>query len=675
MYKTTENMFERETSPTPEKHEELHADVYYESVIAERNELRKENADLIYKCSELDADNKLLRIEINTKEKEKTDIREKYKDNSIKLPKYQAKVNELKKDKASLTTKNESLLLEIGKLRAKCEEIEKKYEDNTDLNKALVIKIQKLEKTNAKFKQEKDKEQKVKLQTKAENDNTKAKADDLEKNNKTLQLQISQHNDELRSKDILVTELNRKLKILGNNFDDASVSQKTTYPNFISHQMNCTKLNSSETHVKDLEQQFKDKNKEWQDTKLKHSSLLRENNNLKAKLDESKELQLTVDTLRTNESGLKKQINGLKQDIIREQSENGILTKRIHELEKQKTVYVCRSEDITVTKKELKKCMDEKESCENRFSNLDCPFYQSKYGKLEDKMPKIKYGSINESHYIKKISVLEQQIKNLHSKIHSQGEEQRKYEEKVGEVWHENKNLKKSLEELNALLEKQTEEINYDKVKMMGKDSKIRNLEKEMNARDNKCKSVNRELGIAHRKILDVQKEMGSMKKDNVIAKKIIENAEKYKAELSYKAEHSEKCCSDIKKIELECQQKIQKLEIDAKKIESTNEKFQKKINKLTEELNKKNQEHEELKNSFKNLKTEDELNKKNYYKCIDDMKNKQATFSNANNALKLKNDHMSKFEKDNAELKSKIQDYERNLVYQQKRMNAYENK
>ncbi|XP_029341306.1 cancer-associated gene 1 protein homolog [Acyrthosiphon pisum] len=193
--------------------------------------------------------------------------------------------------------------------------------------------------------------------------------------------------------------------------------------------------------------------------------------------DESKELQLTVDTLRTNESGLKKQINGLKQDIIREQSENGILTKRIHELEKQKTVYVCRSEDITVTKKELKKCMDEKESCENRFSNLDCPFYQSKYGKLEDKMPKIKYGSINESHYIKKISVLEQQIKNLHSKIHSQGEEQRKYEEKVGEVWHENKNLKKSLEELNALLEKQTEVINYDKVKMMGKDSKIRNLE------------------------------------------------------------------------------------------------------------------------------------------------------------------------------------------------------
>eukprot|EP00102_Acyrthosiphon_pisum_P027320 XP_016664530.1 PREDICTED: uncharacterized protein LOC100569027 [Acyrthosiphon pisum] len=199
--------------------------------------------------------------------------------------------------------------------------------------------------------------------------------------------------------------------------------------------------------------------------------------------------------------------------------------------------------------------MDEKESCENRFSNLDCPFYQSKYGKLEDKMPKIKYGSINESHYIKKISVLEQQIKNLHSKIHSQGEEQRKYEEKVGEVWHENKNLKKSLEELNALLEKQTEVINYDKVKMMGKDSKIRNLEKEMNARDNKCKSVNRELGIAHRTILDVQKEMGSMKKRT------------------------------------------------------------------------------------------------------------------------LKNDHMSKFEKDNAELKSKIQDYERNLVYQQKRMNAYENK
>jgi len=41
--------------------------------------LKKENAEIKYECSELDADNKLLRTELNTKEKEKTDLHKKYK--------------------------------------------------------------------------------------------------------------------------------------------------------------------------------------------------------------------------------------------------------------------------------------------------------------------------------------------------------------------------------------------------------------------------------------------------------------------------------------------------------------------------------------------------------------------------------------------------------------------
>jgi len=41
--------------------------------------VKKENAELKYECSELNAENKLLRTEINTKEKEKTDLHKKYK--------------------------------------------------------------------------------------------------------------------------------------------------------------------------------------------------------------------------------------------------------------------------------------------------------------------------------------------------------------------------------------------------------------------------------------------------------------------------------------------------------------------------------------------------------------------------------------------------------------------
>jgi len=44
--------------------------------------MKKENAELKYQCSELENDNKLLRTEIKTKEREKTELHNRYKVNT-----------------------------------------------------------------------------------------------------------------------------------------------------------------------------------------------------------------------------------------------------------------------------------------------------------------------------------------------------------------------------------------------------------------------------------------------------------------------------------------------------------------------------------------------------------------------------------------------------------------
>ncbi|XP_060876516.1 uveal autoantigen with coiled-coil domains and ankyrin repeats protein-like [Metopolophium dirhodum] len=641
--------FERELIPIWEESPE----VYYDPVILEHelDQVKKENAELKYECSELNAENKLLRTEINTKEKEKIDLHKKYKDYSIKLPKYQSKITEFNKEISMLTTDKKNLLLANRLSMEKRVEIEKKYKETTEQNTALIVVNQKLEKIIAKYKLEKAQEHKDKLRTKAENEIKKAKTDNLEIHIKTLQVQISQYEGELRSRDILATGLNRELKIHKTKFENA-----------------LKKLSDSETHVKALERTIQDMNKECKDSKLKYSSLVHENNNLKAKLDEETQLKLTVEILRDNESGLKKQMNIFKRIIFTEQLENKKLIEIARELEKQKTKFIYTGEDITVIKKKLEECMEQNLILSKKFSNLDCPFYQSKHGKLEDEEPVIKCGSIKERHYENKIFALEQIIKTKQIKFDNQVKEQKKYRDVVVKSLYDTKKAKDSEKAAKVLLEKQKYEIIYNKLDVLGKDSKIQKLEIQMDSCDYQRKLANRQSTLLCRQVRNDYKKIYSMRKNSMRVNEIIKNVEKNKEELKYKAEHSEKC-SDVMKRQLEYNKKCQKVQqLEANKMKSTVEEFQKKIFRMQEELNNSKRKNEELTNAFKQFQTDSELNYKIQVKNIKDAKSENTKLSIQKNELTLKLKRLSNTEEGYMELESKLKAVIRDLAYLQKK-------
>lgn len=217
----------------------------------ELDQLKKEYSEIKYRCSELEAENTQLRTAVKTKEKEKTDLHNLFRENTIKLPNVQAKVLELNKEINKLTTDKKNLIMANENSKEKREELEKKYKEVTESNTALVIANRKLDKIHAKCKLEKEKEIKDKLRTKTENDKTKAKIEELEIENKALKTQISNHEDELRFKEMQITGLARANKILETKVENVLI-----------------KLTDSEKLVTVLEKKIKTMNKECSESIL-----------------------------------------------------------------------------------------------------------------------------------------------------------------------------------------------------------------------------------------------------------------------------------------------------------------------------------------------------------------------------------------------------------------------
>ncbi|XP_022165681.1 myosin-16-like, partial [Myzus persicae] len=429
-------------------------------------------------------------------------------ENTMKLPNVQAKVLELNKEINKLTTDKKNLLMANENSKEKREDLEKKYKEVTESNKALMITNRKLEKINAKCKLDKEQEIKDKLRTKAENDKTKAKIEELEIENKALKTQISNHVDDLRCKEIQISELARANKIL-------------------------------ETKVEKV-------------------------------LDEANELLITVDELKANERGLYRQMNVFRGIILAEQLENKKLIEIAKQLEKQKTRFIYTGEDITIIKRKLEECMKLNLDLSKRFSNLDCPFYQSKYGKIEDEEPAIKCGSVKERHYENKIFALEQVIKRLHLKYDSQEEKQLKYRGVVVKSLYDVKRAEDKEKATRALLEKQKYTIIYDKIEVLDKDSKIQKLEIQKEDFDQKCKLLNRQSTLLCRRVKNDFKKMESMKKNICRANKVFEGVEQKNDELRNKTEQAEKLENNMKKqleFNIKCQQRQQ---LEANQMKST---------------------------------------------------------------------------------------------------------
>ncbi|KAL5235835.1 hypothetical protein ACI65C_003245 [Semiaphis heraclei] len=594
---------ERELIPVWEEKPE----VYYDPVILELelNQIKNEFAELKYQYSELEAENKLLKTEILTKEKEKTELKNLYKENSIKLPNCQAKVLELNKIIIKLNADNKNLLMANS-----------------------ISKEKRLEKNNTKCKFEKGQELKVKLQIKDEYDKIKAKNDELKIENKAFKAQISTHSDEIRSKDILAIGLARNNKILD-----------TIY--FTNQHILQIKLKDSEKQVILLEKKIKAINKECSGSILRYTSLLNENNTLRSKLNDADDLATAVDELKANERGLYRQMNMFKRLILKEQLENKKLIEIAQQLEKQKTKYIYTGEDITIIKRKLEECMKQNLDLSKKFSNLDCPFYQSKYGKIEDNEPVIKCGSIKERHYKGKIFALEHVIKTLHLKYESQEKKQLQYRGVVIKSMYDAKKAETKEKAARKLLEEQKYQIIYDKIEVLAKDSKIQKLEIQKENCDNQY---------------------------TLRANNILEDVEEKDEELRNKTEESEKL-KKILKVQLDNNLKCQKSrQSEANKIKSTIEEFQKKIHYMEEELNNAKQKNDKLTNAFEEFKTQNEFNYKIQTRNINDAKSEIVKLSIQNKALKFENKCLSKFKEDNKLLQSRLITEERNLAYLQKK-------
>ncbi|XP_022161094.1 uveal autoantigen with coiled-coil domains and ankyrin repeats protein-like isoform X1 [Myzus persicae] len=626
-------------------------EVYYDPVILEHelDQLKKEYSEIKYRCSELEAENTQLRTAVKTKEKEKTDLHNLFRENTIKLPNVQAKVLELNKEINKLTTDKKNLIMANENSKEKREELEKKYKEVTESNTALVVANRKLDKIHAKCKLEKEKEIKDKLRTKTENDKTKAKIEELEIENKALKTQISNHEDELRFKEMQITGLARANKILETKVENVLI-----------------KLTDSEKLVTVLEKKIKTMNKECSESILRYSSLLKQNNSLQKKLDEANELLITVDELKENERGLYKQMNTFKRIILAEQLENKKLIEIAHQLEKQKTRFIYTGEDITIIKRKLEECMKLNLDLSKKFSNLDCPFYQSKYGKIEDKEPAIKCGSIKEKHYENKIFALEQVIKGLHLKYDSQEKKQLQYRGVVIKSLYDVKRAVDKEKATRALLEKQKYNIIYDKLEVLDKDSKIQKLEIQKDDYDQKCKLLNRQSTLLCRQVRNDFKKMESMKKNIRRANKVFEGVEQKNDELRNKTEQAEKLEESMKtqlEFNIKCQKRQQ---LEANQMKSTIEEFEKKIHKMQEELNNTKQKNDELTNAVARFQTSSEFDKKIQSKNINEAKIEIGKLSIENKKLTFENKCLSKLKDENKLLQSRLMTGERNLLYLQ---------
>ncbi|XP_022162325.1 uveal autoantigen with coiled-coil domains and ankyrin repeats protein-like [Myzus persicae] len=561
--------FEREFIPIWEESPE----VYYDPVILELelDKIKKEFNEFKYESSELEKANQLLKEEITRKEKEKTDLQKLYKDNTVKLPLYQSKVTELNKTVSQLNTDKKNMTLVINVSKEKREELEKKYKEATDRYITLMNANKQLEKVNAKYKLENAQELKDKDRIKAENDKTKSRNDELEIQSKGLKAQINHHEDELRSKEIVITGLARDNKILSTKIENTLI-----------------KLSNSEERVKFLEKKIKTMNKECSESITKYSSLLNENNCLKSKLNESEELTSTVEEMKANERSLYKQMN--------------------QQLEKQKTKYIYTGEDITVIKRKLEECMKQNLSLTKKFSNLDCPFYQSKYGKNdEDTEPEIKCGSLREKHYENKLFALEQVIKTLHLKIESQEERHLKYRDVVIKSLYHTKAAEKKVKSVNLLLEEQKYKIIYDKLEVLSKESKIQKLEIQKDNFDYQCKLLNRQSTLLCKKIKDYNLKIESMKKESIRANKIFRDAEQKNDELQNKTEQLEKSTENIE-MQLLNNSKCKKLQqLEVNKMKSSIEELKEENKLLQFKLMTEERRLAYLQNKFNKLYNEKE--------------------------------------------------------------------
>ncbi|XP_025198253.1 LOW QUALITY PROTEIN: uveal autoantigen with coiled-coil domains and ankyrin repeats protein-like [Melanaphis sacchari] len=630
-------------------------EVYYDPVILEQelDKIKKEFDELKYNCSEINKENEVLKTEIKTKEKEKIDLNNLHKGNIVKLSLYQKKIMTLNETIKKLNFDKKNLLMVVKLLKEKRVEMDKKYKDTTDSYTTLMITNKELEKINEQFKLEQKQDLKIKDRIKAENDKIKAKIDELQIQNKGFKTQINHQADELRSKEITITGMTRENKILASNIETALI-----------------KLSDFEKSVKFLEKKIKTMNKECLESRTKYKGLLYENNALKSKLNDSEELIITMEEMKTNERSMKKQVNKFKRMLAEEQMENKKLIEITHQLEKQKTKYIYTGEDLTLVKRKLAECMDKNLDLTIRFSNLDCPFYQSKYGKIEDKEPKIKCGSLKERHYENKIFALEQVIKTLHLKIKSQDEKQLKYREVVIKNIYNTKAIEKKLKLSNELLEKQKYQIIYDEIDTLSKESKIQNLKIQNDNYDHQCKLLNRQSTLLCKKIKDYNLKIESMKKESTRANKILKDAEQKNDELLYKTEQLKKCTENIETQLLnndKCK-KLQQSEVD--KMRYSIEEFQKKFHKIQEELNITNQKNHELTNSITHFQTQSEFNHKVQSKNINDAKCQIKQLLIQNKLLTFENKCLSKFKDDNELLKFNLRNEEQRLAYSQKRFN-----
>ncbi|KAL4112020.1 hypothetical protein QTP88_015870 [Uroleucon formosanum] len=627
-------------------------EVYYDPVILEieLEKIKKDNAELKYQCSELDEDNKRLKIEIQTKEKEKTELHNLFKQSTIKLPIYQAKILELNKDVTKLSMDNKNLLITNSNLKERREEMEKKYKDATDRYAALVTINHQLEKVKTKCKLVKFQEHKSELKEKTKKVKKKSKDDELEIQNKSLKAQISHHADELRSKEVLAKDLERKNKILASKVEDTLV-----------------KLKDSQKLVKVLEDKVKATVKECSESVVKYSSLSHENILLKIKLKETDELIIKNDELKSIERGLRKQINTYKRMYLAGKLEKEKLEEFINQLKKEKTKYIYTGEDITIMKRKNEECEKERRELSEKFGDLDCPFYQTNYGKGDEDL-KLRCGSITEKQYKNKIFALEHVIKSLHSKIDLIEKKQLQYREIVVESLYDVKNSKNKEKELEALLEKQKYEIIYDKIEVLAKETKIQKLEIQKNTCDDQCKLLNRQSTVLCRQLRNGFKKIESMKKSSMKANKILKDVEEKKKELQIETQQSEKSKKILQtqlKFKKKCQD-LQQLETD--KMRSSIEEFQKKIYKLQEDVNSKKQKIEELTKIITQLRTESELSHKMHSKEMNNVKNEIGKLNIQNNTLTFEIKCLSKLEKENNDLKSKLMAEQRALVYLQKK-------